>query len=75
MTQLGKSGLSKDGIRQAEHYFAIWMNQYPWLLSNPPHKANGMKATDIDIGYPETLDTYTVSHDMIKLLDLILFFC
>ncbi|KAI9358817.1 hypothetical protein BD770DRAFT_419720 [Pilaira anomala] len=59
LTQMGKSGLSKDNIRQAEHYFSIWMNQYPWLLSNPPHKANGIKASDIDIGYPETLDRYT----------------
>jgi hypothetical protein len=61
LTQLGKSGLNKDSIRQAEHYFAIWMNQYPWLLSNPPHQANGVKSTDLDIGYPETLDKYTVS--------------
>ncbi|CAO3628325.1 unnamed protein product [Mucor hiemalis] len=59
LTQLGKSGLSKDSIRQAEHYFAIWMNQYPWLLSNPPHKSNGIKATDIDVGFLETLDKYT----------------
>lgn len=61
LTQLGKSGLSKDSIRQAEHYFAIWMNQYPWLLSNPPHKANGIKATDNDLGFHETLDRFTVS--------------
>ncbi|CAO0794547.1 unnamed protein product [Mucor circinelloides] len=59
LTQLGKSGLMKDSIRQAEYYFAIWMNQYPWLLSNPPHTAKGDKATDKDIAYPETLDRYT----------------
>lgn len=60
LTQLGKSSLDKSSIRQAEHYFAIWMNQYPWLLSNPPHLAKGDKATDQDIAYPETLDLYTV---------------
>ncbi|ORE01180.1 hypothetical protein BCV72DRAFT_253239 [Rhizopus microsporus var. microsporus] len=48
LTQLGKSGLDKENIREAEHYFAIWMNQYPWLLSNPPYLANGQKATDYD---------------------------
>lgn len=60
LTQLGKSGLSKDSIRQADHYFAIWMNQFPWLLSNPPYNANGVKSKDSDIDYPEELDTYTV---------------
>ncbi|KAI8055554.1 uncharacterized protein B0P05DRAFT_479289 [Gilbertella persicaria] len=59
LTQLGKSGLNKDSIRQAEHYFAIWMNQYPWLLCNPPYTAKGDKATDQDIAYPSTLDHYT----------------
>lgn len=66
LTQLGKSGLTKDSIRQAEHYFSIWMNQYPWLLSNPTHMSKGTKATDSDIGYPETLDQYTVSISFIQ---------
>ncbi|KAI8643412.1 hypothetical protein BD408DRAFT_431445 [Parasitella parasitica] len=59
LTQLGKSGLIKDSIRQAEHYFAIWLNQYPWLLSNHPHTSKGDKATDRDIAYPQTLDRHT----------------
>ncbi|KAG0747486.1 hypothetical protein G6F62_002648 [Rhizopus arrhizus] len=59
LTQLGKSGLLKENMREAEHYFSIWMNQYPWLLSNPPHLANGVKATDYDVAYPSALDTYT----------------
>ncbi|KAI7903316.1 uncharacterized protein BX663DRAFT_530956 [Cokeromyces recurvatus] len=59
LTQLGKSGLTKENLRQAEHYFAIWMNQYPWLLSNPPLLANGDKATNLDIAYPATLDQNT----------------
>ncbi|KAI9486931.1 MAG: hypothetical protein EXX96DRAFT_551196 [Benjaminiella poitrasii] len=59
LTQLGKSSLTKENIRQAEHYFAIWVNQYPWLLSNPPLLANGDKATNLDIAYPATLDQYT----------------
>lgn len=67
LTQLGKSGLMKDSIRQAEHYFAIWMNQYPWLLSNPPHTAKGDKATDKDLAYPEALDRYTVSFHILFL--------
>ncbi|KAI8359946.1 hypothetical protein BD560DRAFT_334680 [Blakeslea trispora] len=48
LTQLGKSGLVKDSIRRAEHYFSIWMNQYPWLLSNSPYVAKGHKASDQD---------------------------
>ncbi|KAI9281177.1 hypothetical protein BY458DRAFT_531645 [Sporodiniella umbellata] len=44
LTQLGKSSLNKENIREAEHYFPIWMNQYPWLLSNPPHRSNGYDA-------------------------------
>jgi hypothetical protein len=77
LTQLGKSGLTKDSIRQAEHYFAIWMNQYPWLLSNPTHMAKGTKATDSDVGYPETLDQYTVGislQDMTIILIVLVFF-
>lgn len=74
LTQMGKSGLNKESIRQADHYFSIWMNQYPWLLSNPPHKANGAKATDIDIAYPETLDHYTVSVIANKTLNYTNFF-
>ncbi|KAI8099257.1 uncharacterized protein BX664DRAFT_289265 [Halteromyces radiatus] len=35
LTQLGKSGLGKDRIYEADAYFSIWSNQYPWLLDNP----------------------------------------
>ncbi|KAI8993523.1 hypothetical protein BDB01DRAFT_716216 [Pilobolus umbonatus] len=59
LTQLGKSGLIKDSLRQAESYFSIWTNQYPWLLSNPPQTPKGIKASDADIAYPEPLDKYT----------------
>ncbi|KAI8988625.1 hypothetical protein BDF20DRAFT_905106 [Mycotypha africana] len=60
LTQLGKSGFDKEKLRQADHYFSIWTNQYPWLLSNPPYMAKGgTKATDGDIAYLSTLDHYT----------------
>ncbi|KAI9317597.1 hypothetical protein BX666DRAFT_1857080 [Dichotomocladium elegans] len=35
LTQLGKSALGKERIRQAEHYFSLWTNQYPWIISAP----------------------------------------
>ncbi|KAG1227378.1 hypothetical protein G6F68_008322 [Rhizopus microsporus] len=66
LTQLGKSGLVKENIREAEHYFAIWMNQYPWLLSNPPYLASGQKATDYDVKYPAALDSFT--YDAVRYL-------
>ncbi|OBZ82120.1 hypothetical protein A0J61_09831 [Choanephora cucurbitarum] len=59
LTQLGKSGLGSDSIRHAEHYFGIWMNQYPWLLSNPPYMANGDKATEKNVAFDTSLDHYT----------------
>ncbi|KAI9302705.1 hypothetical protein BJ944DRAFT_232806 [Cunninghamella echinulata] len=34
LTQLGKSGLGKVRLLEADAYFAIWANQYPWLLNN-----------------------------------------
>ncbi|KAI8330224.1 hypothetical protein BC941DRAFT_361813 [Chlamydoabsidia padenii] len=35
LTQLSKSGLGKERLYEADAYFAIWSNQYPWLLDNP----------------------------------------
>lgn len=72
LTQLGKSGLVKENIREAEHYFAIWMNQYPWLLSNPPYLASGQKATDYDVKYPAALDSFTVKNNLLSSLFIII---
>ena len=72
LTQLGKSGLVKENIHDAEHYFAIWMNQYPWLLSNPPYLASGQKATDYDVKYPAALDSFTVKNNLLSSLFIII---
>lgn len=39
LTKMGKSSLGKDRIRLADLYFALWTNQYPWILANPIHSA------------------------------------
>ncbi|KAI8881848.1 hypothetical protein K501DRAFT_187989 [Backusella circina FSU 941] len=40
LTQLGKSSLDKRHIQEAEVYFPIWVNQYPWLLNNQVYTSN-----------------------------------
>ncbi|KAF7728687.1 hypothetical protein EC973_005724 [Apophysomyces ossiformis] len=34
LTQLGKSGVTKNRQRYSDIYFIMWTNQYPWILSN-----------------------------------------
>jgi hypothetical protein len=61
LTQLGKSSLDKRHIQEAEVYFPIWVNQYPWLLNNQVLTSNHVKVTDQDVAYPSQLNKYTVS--------------
>lgn len=42
LTQLSKSGLGKERLYEADAYFSIWSNQYPWLLDNPLSDMNGI---------------------------------
>ncbi|CAO3593815.1 unnamed protein product [Absidia cylindrospora] len=52
LTQLGKSGLGKDRLYEADAYFSIWSNQYPWLLDNPLPigvSTTGTETKDIDV--------------------------
>lgn len=35
LSQLSAQGLSTSKLRLAEFYFSIWLNQYPYLVSNP----------------------------------------
>ncbi|KAK4514650.1 uncharacterized protein ATC70_002251 [Mucor velutinosus] len=35
LSQLSAQGLSTSKLRRAELYFSIWLNQYPYLVSNP----------------------------------------
>ncbi|ORZ04257.1 hypothetical protein BCR42DRAFT_429349 [Absidia repens] len=56
LTQLGKSGLGKDRLYEADAYFSIWSNQYPWLLDNPLKtslpisvSSTGAKIEDMDL--------------------------
>ncbi|KAL0081137.1 hypothetical protein J3Q64DRAFT_1756751 [Phycomyces blakesleeanus] len=34
LTQLAEQGITKAQLRQADMYFSLWTNQYPWILSN-----------------------------------------
>ncbi|KAI8884676.1 hypothetical protein K501DRAFT_247387 [Backusella circina FSU 941] len=35
LSQLSRQDLSTSKLRQAENYFSIWTNQYPYLILNP----------------------------------------
>jgi hypothetical protein len=35
LSQLGAQGLDATKLKLAEIYFSIWLNQYPYLISNP----------------------------------------
>lgn len=35
LSQLSTQGLSTSKLRLAEFYFSIWLNQYPYIVSNP----------------------------------------
>lgn len=52
LTKMGKSSLGKDRIRLADIYFALWTNQYPWILANPIHSA-AAATTTLDGSTPE----------------------
>lgn len=45
LTQLGKSGFSKDQIRLADTLFSLWTNQYPWILANPIYGHQALNST------------------------------
>ncbi|KAI9016473.1 hypothetical protein CLU79DRAFT_312832 [Phycomyces nitens] len=34
LTQLAEQGITTAKLRQADMYFSLWTNQYPWVLSN-----------------------------------------
>lgn len=48
LTKMGKSSLGKDRIRLADIYFALWTNQYPWILENPIHSAAALNESTIN---------------------------
>ncbi|KAI7873815.1 hypothetical protein K492DRAFT_138588 [Lichtheimia hyalospora FSU 10163] len=48
LTKMGKSSLGKDRIRLADMYFALWTNQYPWILANPIHSAAPLDESTIN---------------------------
>lgn len=35
LSQLSAQGLDSTKLKSAEIYFSIWLNQYPYLVSNP----------------------------------------
>lgn len=35
LSQLSSQGLNASNLKYAEVYFSIWLNQYPYLVSNP----------------------------------------
>ncbi|CAO3648629.1 unnamed protein product [Cunninghamella blakesleeana] len=61
LTQLGKSGLGKVRLLEADAYFSIWANQYPWLLSNQLDTVMNIQ--------PHSGDKRRMIYDAIKRLD------
>ncbi|KAI8370481.1 uncharacterized protein BYT42DRAFT_502665 [Radiomyces spectabilis] len=48
LTQLGKSGLSKERLRLADIYFTLWTNQYPWIVADPSMATETDKGAEIE---------------------------
>ncbi|KAG1091974.1 hypothetical protein G6F42_019308 [Rhizopus arrhizus] len=68
LSQLSTQGLSTSKLRLAEFYFSIWLNQYPYIVSNPLLSSGRDGFRDIDTVNNRPLVEYYV-YDAVSLLE------
>ena len=62
LSQLSTQGLSTSKLRLAEFYFSIWLNQYPYIVSNPLLSSGRDGFRDIDtVNNRPLVEYYVVS--------------
>ncbi|KAL9559510.1 hypothetical protein PS6_000722 [Mucor atramentarius] len=68
LSQLSTQGLSTSKLRLAEFYFSVWLNQYPYIVSNPLLSSGRDGFRGIDTVNNRPLVEYYV-YDAVSLLE------
>lgn len=63
LSQLSSQGLEAYKLKHADIYFSIWLNQYPYMISNPLLSNGRDRFKDVDtVNNRELIEYFMVSH-------------